>query len=73
MEFNKDLGAALRMSFNQDSDDEAICLARAANIAWRDMHMLKLQATFVGSFDPDCQVVPHALTVSIVGDGPQWP
>ena len=61
------------MSFNQESDDEAICLARAANIAWRDM--LKLQATFVGSFDPDCQVheVCTSLTVSIVGDGPQWP
>ncbi len=35
--FNKDLGAALHVSLDQDYDDEAICLARAANIVWKDM------------------------------------
>ena len=40
--FNKDLGAALRVSLDQNHDDEAICLARAANIVRKDM--LKWQA-----------------------------
>ena len=60
------------MSFDEDYNDEAICLARAANIVRRDM--LKLQATFTGSFDPDCQVrsVPHSLStlVAMILNGP---
>ena len=51
--FDKDLGPALRKAYDQDYDDEAICLAKAANIVQRDM--LKLEATFTGSFDLDCQ------------------
>ena len=64
--FNNDLGAALHRSFDHDYDDEAICLARAANIVRRDM--LKMQASFAGSFDLDCQVrsMPHSLSAMVV-------
>ena len=63
--FDEDLGPALRKAYDQDYDDEAICLAKAANIVRRDM--LKLEATFTGSFDLDCQVrsVPHSLLVLV--------
>ena len=40
--FDKDLGPALREAFQHDYADEAICLAKAANIVFRDM--LKLEA-----------------------------
>ena len=40
--FNKDLWAALHVSLDQNHDDEAICLARAANIVRKNM--LKWQA-----------------------------
>ena len=51
--FDRDLGHALRRAYEHDYDDEAICLAKAANIVHRNM--LKLEATFTGSFDLDCQ------------------
>lgn len=61
--FAGDVGSALRKACDSDfdDDDDAICLARAAKIVRRDM--LKLQSTFTGTFDKDCQVksVPHSL------------
>ena len=70
--FDEDLGPALRKAYDQDYDDEAICLAKAANIVRRDM--LKLEATFTGSFDLDCQVrsIPHSLLalVAMIVRGP---
>ena len=70
--FDKDLGPALCKVYEHDYDDEAICLAKAANIVRRDM--LKLEATFTGSFDLDCQKrsVPHSLLalVSMILRGP---
>ena len=70
--FNKDLGSALRKACVRDYDDEAICLTKAANIVRREM--LKLQATFTGSFDVNCQVksVPQSLLalVAMILDGP---
>ena len=60
--FNKDLGAALRVSLDQNHDDESIFLVRAANIVRKDM--LKWQASFSGSFDLDSQTksVPHSFS-----------
>lgn len=66
------MGSALRKACDVDYDDEAICMARAAKIVIRDM--LKLQSTFTGTFDKDCQVksVPHSLLalVSMIHSGP---
>ncbi len=60
--FNQDLGSALQKACGQDADDDAIHLARAANIVRRDM--LKIKTAFSGSFDTYCQedAVPHTLT-----------
>ena len=70
--FVGDVGSALRKACDLDSDDDAICLARAANIVRRDM--LKLQSTFTGTFGSDCQMksVPHSLLtlVSMIHSGP---
>jgi hypothetical protein len=70
--FNRDLGSALRKACVRDYDDEAICLAKAANIVRREM--LKLQATFTGSFHVNCQVksVPQSLLalVAMILNGP---
>ena len=72
--FNNDLGAALRRSIDHKYDDKAICLARAANIVRRVL--LKMQASFVGSFDLDCQVrsMPHSLStmVAMILNGPSF-
>ncbi len=69
--FAGDVGSALRKACDSDYDDDAICLARAAKIVRRDM--LKLQSTFTGTFDKDCQVksVPHSLLtlVSMIHQG----
>ena len=51
--FNQDLGSALQKACGQDADDDAIHLARAANIVRRDM--LKIKTAFSGSFDTYCQ------------------
>ena len=70
--FNKDLRPALLEAFEHDYADEAICLAKAANIVFRDM--LILEAPFTGSFDLDCQrtSVPHCFPalVGMVLRGP---
>ena len=53
------------MSLDQNHDDEAICLARAANIVQK--YMLKWQASFSGPFDLNCQTnsVPHSLSALV--------
>ena len=63
---NKDIGSALSKACEQDSDNDAIILARAAKIVRRDM--FKLKNTFSGSFAHDCQEksVPVSL-LSLVG------
>ena len=66
------MGAALRKLCKDDFDDEAICLARAAQIVQKDM--FKLQATITGSFDEPCQFnsVPQSLLaiLAMILDGP---
>ena len=70
--FNQDVGASVRMTCEQDADSDVIHLARAANIARRDM--LKMTTAFSGSFDTLCQEesVPNALIalVSMILNGP---
>ena len=70
--FAGDVDSALRKACDSDYDDDATCLARAAKIVRRDM--LKLQSTFTGTFDKDCQVksVPRSLLtlVSMIHRGP---
>ena len=70
--FASDVGSALRKACDSDYDDDAICLARAAKIVRKDM--LKLQSTFTGTFNKDCQVksVPNSLLtlVSMIHRGP---
>lgn len=64
--FDKDLGLALRKACNDNYDEEAICLARAANIVRKDM--LQMQDTFSGSFEEDCQLksVPQSLLTMVM-------
>ena len=70
--FDNDVGPVLRRACDDDYDSEAVCLARAAKIVWRDM--LELQAEFTGSFGQDCQVksVPNSLLalVDMIHSGP---
>lgn len=49
--FDKDIGAALDKACEQDSDNEAVCLACAAQIVRR--HMFN-PSPFTGSFDENC-------------------
>lgn len=57
---------------DHDSDTDAVCLARAANIVRRDM--LKMKNQFNGSFEEKCQEesVPASLLalVAMVVNGP---
>ena len=71
--FKQDIGPALhKICEDNDDDDEAICLSKAAKIVRRDM--FKMKTVFMGSFDQDCQkkAVPHSLLalVSMILDGP---
>ena len=70
--FDTDLGLALRKACEKDSDDEAMCLAAAANTVRRAM--FQQQAVFTGSFDRECQIksVPQSLIslVSMILNGP---
>ncbi len=50
---NEDVGAALGKASEHDADNEAVHLARAANIVRRDM--FKMKQDFSGSFDSHCQ------------------
>lgn len=71
--FNEDIAQALRKACDNDGDDDAVQLARAANILRRDM--FKIKAVFNDSFDKDCQKksVPASLLalVGMVLDGPR--
>ena len=70
--FNQDVGDALGKACEKDADNDAVHLARAANIVRRDM--LKMKQEFTGSFDSNCQAdsVPTSLLalVSMVLYGP---
>ena len=72
LSFDNDIGHALRDACVDDDDDEAICLAKAADIIRRDM--LKKNAQFDGSFLSGCQEdsVPRNLVslISMIMDGP---
>jgi hypothetical protein len=69
---NEDVGAALGKACGNDTDNEAVHLARAANIVRRDM--FKMKQNFSGSFNVNCQEesVPVSLLelVSMVLYGP---
>ena len=69
--FDEDIGAALGKACEQDSDSDAVHLARAAQIVRRHMFDPK---PFTGSFEENCQEksVPHMLLalVSMVLEGP---
>jgi hypothetical protein len=71
--FNKDIGQAVRKACEYDADDDAVHLARAANILRRDI--LRMKTVFSNSFDTDCQKksVPASLLqmVGMVLDGPK--
>ena len=70
--FNADIGSALSKACEHDSDNDAVHLARAANIVRRDMFKMKNQ--FSGSFGTKCQEesVPVSLLalVAMVINGP---
>ena len=69
--FDKDIGAALDKACDQDSDSEAVYLARAAQIVRQ--HMFD-PTPFTGTFEENCQErsVPHLLLslVSMALEGP---
>ena len=52
--FKDDIAFALKKAYDTDFDDEAIILAKAANIVRRDMMNMNTR-TFNGSFDTQCQ------------------
>ena len=68
--FDEDIGSALRKACN--IDDDAIHLARAAQLVRKEMFGKKY--TFDGSFKPSCEqdVIPPSLMalVSMILDGP---
>ena len=70
--FNKDIGIALKKSYENNYDDDAMCLAKAASIVRRDM--LRTKAVFSGSFSHDCQekAIPDSLLAlsRMILDGP---
>ena len=69
---NKDVGSALSKACEHDADNDAVHLARAANIVRRDMFKIKNQ--FGGSFRNNClqNSVPVSLLalVAMVLNGP---
>ena len=67
--FDDDIGAALKKACDQDSDDDAMHLVRAARVVRKEMFDWKF--TFSGSFD-DHDSVPHSLLalVNMVLEGP---
>lgn len=64
--FKNDVGTALKEATLADYDDEAICLAKAAQIVRRDMQ--KKTSSFNGTFEKNCQeeAVPRSL-LTLVG------
>jgi len=71
LSFEDDVGLALKEATLDDYDDEAICLAKAAQIVRRDMQ--QKTSTFTGSFGNNCQeeAIPQSLLalVSMIMDG----
>jgi hypothetical protein len=69
---DEDVGSAFRKACEHDADNDAVHLARAANIVRRDM--FKMKNHFNGSFGPKCQEgsVPVSLLalVAMVLNGP---
>ena len=63
--FNNDIGVALKRAYENNYDDEGICLSKAASIVRRDMFRLK--SHFTGSFHEQCQSesVPGTLLALI--------
>ena len=70
--FDEDIGSALTKVCEKEYDDEAITLAKAAQIVRR--YMLEKNASFTGSFDSECQTqsVPQTLLalVAMIHEGP---
>ena len=70
--FDKDIGSALTKVCEEEYDDDAITLARAAQIVHR--HMLEKNTSFAGSFGIECQKqsVPQTLLalVAMIHEGP---
>ena len=70
--FENDIGAALAKVVKQDDDDDAVQLAHATKIVWKDL--FEKSASFNGSFRKGCQEdsVPELLLalVSMILDGP---
>lgn len=64
--FDDDIGALLSEAALDECDDEAVCLAKAAQIVRRDM--LEMKAKFDGTFPENCQedAVPSSL-IALVG------
>ena len=71
LSFEDDVGLALKEATLDDYDDEAICLANAAQIVRR--YMQQKTSTFTGSFGNNCQeeAIPQSLLalVSMIMDG----
>ncbi|KAK3740395.1 hypothetical protein QZH41_000916 [Actinostola sp. cb2023] len=69
---NRDVGDAIRKAHNQDTDDEAMHLAKAAKIVRRDI--FKQRQSFNGTFTPGCQdtCIPPSLKtlVNMILRGP---
>jgi len=51
--FDSDVGTTLKEATLTDDDDEALCLAKAAQIVRRDMQLKS--STFSGTFESNCQ------------------
>ena len=70
--FQNDIGAALAKSVEEDNDDDAVELAHAAKLVWKDL--FKKSSSFNGSFKKGCQEdsVPELLlaSVNMILDGP---
>ena len=71
--FQDDIVLALNKTYNSNDDDEAIILAKAANIIHRDINQ-KGDSQFSGEFTGNCQelAVPQSLStmVAVILGGP---
>ena len=56
MAFESDIGRAINEASDQSCDSDALILARAANIARKDIFDMRASATeFNGTFSKECQ------------------
>ena len=71
--FDSDIGAALKRSQPDESDNEALCFAKAASIVRKDV--LEKRTSFTGTLKKNCQndAIPHCLysLVSMILHGPR--